>query len=191
MDKLLDRMVSYLKKDDIDLDETEVIKYGLEIIILKFIFWMSSLSVGILMGCFIESVIYIALFTVLRSYAGGYHAKSRIKCFIQSMFTVIVAMLLLKLAGTYYIFSILLFIPTVFFSILIWKFAPVDTKNKILESDENIKFKKKTRIILSLEIILAFIAYYLDFIILSAPTMLAINTSGILLLVGYINKNDY
>ena len=189
MEKLIDKIFYYFsEEDEMDTDKAEIIKYGLEIIILKSIFWITALIIGIIMGCFWESIVYLVMFAVLRSYAGGYHAKSRTRCFIQSIITIVVAMIVLKLINIYGDGSEILLILTVVFSVIIIMLAPVDTANKELETDEYIKFKKRTGMVLAVEISIILATYIFNINMLYNTAMLAVITSGILVVTGHISK---
>lgn len=187
MDKLLDMIMEFVSKNkDFDSDEAEVVRYGLEMFILKAVFSAAALAVGAIMHSFWECLVFIILFSAIRSCAGGYHADTRIQCFIQSVLTFVIVFAVLKVY-TYFIPQLL--VSSVLFAISLWFFSPIDTENRRLSADECRTFRKKTRIFLCIEAIIAVISYLLDFGNISCAVMLAVITSGVLMSVGYI-KDD-
>lgn len=188
MEKLLNRMTSYLCAEERE-DTQEVICYGLEILVLKIIFWISAVIIGLLMGVLFENIVYMGLFTILRSYSGGYHAKSRVKCFVQSMLSIILSMCILKISDIYNVVNLGIAVFTIFSFVIIFILSPIDTQNKQLDYNEFVCFRIKVRIILFTEVILATITYLIGLTSISNSIMLAIITSGMLVTVGYIDKN--
>lgn len=187
MERLLDVIMDFLSKNkDFDGDEREVIRYGLEMFILKAIFSAAALAVGAFMHSFWECLVFIILFSAIRSYSGGYHADTRIQCFIQSVLMFVIVFAVLKVY-TYFIPQIL--ITSVIFAISLWFSSPIDTENRRLSDDERRLFKNKTRIFLCIEAIIAVVFYLLDYGSIFCAVMLAVITSGVLMLAGYI-KND-
>ncbi len=184
MDKLVNWItVRVCDGENFDDDKIAVVKYGIELMLLKIIFFGVCLVIGAFMGMFFECVVYLVLFTILRTNAGGYHADTRIRCFIQSMLTMIVAMLVLMYVNTA---TMIVLAVTAFLSgIAIILLAPVDSENKRLEKDEIVKFKTRSIVILIAEVIFALIMLYFKIYVLSSAAMLAITMSGILLAAGY------
>lgn len=184
MDKLVNWItVRVCDGENFDDDKIAFVKYGIELMLLKIIFFGVCLVIGAFMGMFFECVVYLVLFTILRTNAGGYHADTRIRCFIQSMLTMIVAMLVLMYVNTA---TMIVLAVTAFLSgIAIILLAPVDSENKRLEKDEIVKFKTRSIVILIAEVIFALIMLYFKIYVLSSAAMLAITMSGILLAAGY------
>lgn len=89
MDKILDKTIEFLYKNEDDMDEekAEIIRYGIEILLIKVIFFGAAMIISLLMHSFWECLIFTVLFSGIRSYAGGYHAYTRTKCFTLSMIT--------------------------------------------------------------------------------------------------------
>ena len=188
MDKLLDTIMDFvLKNKDIDNDEAEVVRYGLEMFILKAVFSLAALAVGALMHSFWECLVFIILFSAIRSYAGGYHADTRIQCFIQSVLTFVAVFTVLKV---YTDFMPQLIVSSVVFAISLWFFSPIDTENRRLSDEECRKFRNKTRLVLCIEAVIAVVSHFLNFGSISCAVMLAVITSGVLMSVGYIKEEN-
>ena len=190
MEKLLNITMDFLYKNEDGMDEekAEIIKYGLELLFLKITFFAATMIIGALMHSFWECLIFTALFSEIRSLAGGYHANSRMQCFVQSMLTFAAVLGLLKLVKTYAVILILLAVLDVVSALVIFRFAPVDTENKRLNEDENSIFKKKSRIVMLIEIAVAVIAYFIGFQSISCSVMLALIVTAILISVELIKN---
>lgn len=97
MNKLSSCITDILWKQGI-LQDNDINKcnYGLDIFISSTLEVLSILIISLFINNFIETLLFFIAFIPLRIYAGGYHAKTRLKCFIISivvytLFTVTIA----------------------------------------------------------------------------------------------------
>lgn len=109
--------------------------------------WGSLLVLGIICGeiwgCFIFLVVHIPL----RIYAGGYHQNSRKRCYMQSL--VIFGLLMfgaLSRVQNWIVNNWIVLMALSF--IVIWYLAPVESRNKPLNSKERKHHKSTARFIL-------------------------------------------
>ena len=187
MDKLLNHIMAFLhQNDEIDEEQAEIIRYGLELVLLKVIFLIATLIIGILMKSFWECLTFMILFMLLRSYAGGYHAQTRMQCFIQSMLTVAIVISALKFMNIY--IALTLFIIALISLPFIWLLSPVDTENKRLEEDERLTFKRKTRIVLIVQIIAAIIFWFIGWKMIAYTAMLSFIDVALLVVTEHIKN---
>lgn len=191
MDKILDFIVGVIEKNDsTDEDEKEEIRYGLELIFLKALFWCLVTATGIIMRCFWECVIYNLMFFLLRSYAGGYHASTRTRCLVQSVITVIIALTAIKICRESVYGAIILAVIALVCGGAVWKFAPIDTENRQLDDNEVRRFRNRARITLIIQTAIGIGAYCVGFKTIACASMAAIATSGILVLAEHLKKYD-
>ncbi len=190
MDKLIDATMDFLyhNEENMDEEQAEIVRYGLELFFLKVSFFLATMVIGILMGSFWESLIFTALLSGIRTMAGGFHANTRMQCFVMSMLTFTCVLMILKLAAVYNVILIPLTVLAVISSIIIWKFAPIDTENKPLEDDETVVFRKKARVMLLIEMCLAVATYLIGFVSVACSALLALITTGILMSAELLNK---
>jgi len=143
MTNLLSKYITHilLKNSLIKVEEIQIYQFGVQLYMLKIIHILAMLMIAILLKSLTTGAVFILVYTALRKYAGGYHANSNKLCLLMSM-TVIVTALILS--------SILSFIPQHFLhitlfllSLLIIILAPVDNKNKPLDSEEVSQYKKE------------------------------------------------
>ena len=60
--------------------DRELYVYGFFLLITRFFFFLVTIAFGCLLGIPFESVIFYIVFILLRSYAGGVHAKTEMAC---------------------------------------------------------------------------------------------------------------
>lgn len=92
----------------------------------------------------VELITFIVFFSGLRSYAGGYHAKTHIECISLSLCLFLIS----ALSSTYFIEygKIILFSGVLFSIIMVFVLAPTESENKPL-SKRHKKNKTLSRII--------------------------------------------
>ena len=182
---LITHMTECLVRDQIiKNDEREIVEYGLESI------WNTLLGMGIVfviggfLQCVWESLGLWVFLLPLRKSAGGYHANTKGKCLIISAIMIIIALICIMQEWSINIYTIILAI----FSIVIGYIAPVDTANKKLDNEEVRVYRKRTRYILLIEIIIYFIAVKTESFVLSKIIAMVIALVGVAVVMG---KADY
>lgn len=189
MDLILNKIMGFLRQhESMDIDKEEIVRYGLEICILKVLFTICTIVIGILMHSFFECIIFLVFFSFLRTSAGGYHADTRLQCFFESMLSYAVVIAVLNIAYKSFYAMLVILLVTLVLSIFIWFSAPLDTPNKRLDKNEKKYFSIKTKIILCFEIAIALLTFLLDINKIACSSMLAIILTAILLLMGMAKK---
>lgn len=189
MDKLLDYMVDHLASNqELDDEDKETVRYGLEILYIKVFFTVCAMFIAALFHCFWECLIFLIMFSAIRTSAGGYHAKTRIQCFIMSMLMIIINIGVVKLTARFPSLDLILISLTLVSIVVIWILSPIDTNNRPFEYDERIRFKNKTRVLLCLETVVAFIMKILNINIMMAVILLSMIFVAALLIMGLISK---
>lgn len=185
MDAILNRITSFLaNNDNIDEERLEVIRYGIEILLLKVLFFIASMLVGVLLHSFWECLLFTLSFSAIRSMAGGYHADTRTKCFIQSMFMLILVLAILKLIqGNLFGCAIVIGLSFVA-AVIIWLTSPIDTANKRLTNEERKILKIKSRLILIIETVICISTYLLNYGKVAYSIMVALISTAVLLIIG-------
>ncbi len=190
MDLILSKIMDFLcQHENLDSDKEEIVRYGLEICILKVLFTICAIIIGILMHSFFECIAFLISFSCLRSSAGGYHADTRLQCFFESMLSYVVVLAILNIAHSGFYSILAIFLVSLVSSVLIWIYAPVDTHNKSLDKEDHKYFAVKTKIILCVEIAIALISVIFMANKIACSSMLAIILTAILLLMG-MAKNE-
>ena len=144
---------------------------------------ITTVVIGLFFGMIMQSLIFLVFYIPLRSYAGGYHAKTQIRCFATSVSIILIMMILIKynvLSNIEYV------ICTIISIIIIIIFAPVEDKNKPLDDVEHKKYKYITYIILSLETIVWLILMIMRRF--SCAVSIAIIVESVMLFMGEIKN---
>ena len=141
--KISEKILNYLiiKKVISDKKEdTDYYKYGIEITVSSLLNVLLIMLIGSVLGNFIESIIFLALFIPIRQFTGGFHANTYFKCNLIFCLSFIIAIIIYKLTNatlTSYV-SILI----TFTSVLLMLFrCPIEHKNKPIPKKRRIFHK--------------------------------------------------
>lgn len=164
-----------------------VYQFGMQSLIMKAAHIVSFLLIGLAFQRFVEVCIFTAAYVILRKYAGGYHAKTSMRCYLISCLIIIVLMLFIRLIPQSIVLTCtvaLLFIC----GITIFCLVPVDSSNKPLDRLEFKHYRKRARIILIIEIVIAimFLLFHISGIAFMISLSLAVLTA--MLVVGIIKN---
>lgn len=142
----------------IEKEDLEIYKYGIQQGIFTIVNSVITLLTGIVLGVFGQSITLLVSYLPLRMYAGGVHARTATRCFIYTHIINFSLLLVVKWIGTP---NFVLWLIAIFASLIIYKFSPVEAKNKPLSAEERKLYGNKARKILT---ILFCIAMIFDFI---------------------------
>lgn len=194
MEKIIDKIIDAMKNSDSLTDDEEIVRRGLEVIAIKIFFAVIIIIVGLLFGCFFESLVFTIAFTSLRQYSGGYHADSQNKCFVMSTLMLIISLGIIKLIKIFPQLILPLGIFTLISIVYVLVAAPIDTPNKRLDKDEIRVYGKRARIFAAVLTITAVFFFFLDLNVFASAVMTGIVMSAYLMLKGqisnYINREE-
>ncbi len=137
---------------------------------------------SLLLGIFLQSTVFMIFFLALRMYAGGYHAKTRVRCFWISVSVLALCLINIR---TVMIPPAMLQIPFIFSLLIIFHLAPLTDGKRALDDSERAFFKKVTRIILSIYLLLYIICLLLNNTVILYSLLCAGILAGILVSAGY------
>ncbi|HHU89594.1 MAG TPA: accessory gene regulator B family protein [Clostridiaceae bacterium] len=167
-----------LMKGIIESENREIYTYGFVALFSTAINTIIVLTIGIIAGIILESIFFVLMFGILRVYCGGYHAETHISCVLIFIGIYIAAMAIARLLPieAQSVFSVFAGIISFF---LIFLLAPIEHKNKPFIDDEEIKFRRMSRIIASVElmsilIITAFFSRAIGAAVLMSLAMLGV-----------------
>lgn len=143
---------------DASKDDREIYSYGMWILLTTAFTSMEILLLGVLFQCVVESIIYLLVLMILRSYTGGYHATTSRKCNMLSIGCFVGNIVLSKclvMVNSKGLLGILLLVV----EIIIFCKAPVEHENKPLSEKEKVRYRKYS-IFLSLVICVAIVLLY-------------------------------
>lgn len=117
--------------------DRELYVYAAYSIFLSILPLFMAILLGSVMGKAAQSIFLVLPFMVIRKYSGGYHAKNPRSCLICSW--LILFMFICTLLYVNWNFNLLTI--TIFSTISLWIFSPIDSNNRRLEIDEKKRFK--------------------------------------------------
>lgn len=188
MDMFYKKLSLYLSENQkISKDDEELYEYAAKIMFHGIINIVITILIGIFFGMLKECVCLFITFFVLRKFTGGLHVSKYIHCLISSIILIILSLFIIQYLekNSYHmLFLGILSISTV----LIWIFAPIDNKRKMLSIKEK-KVYKYFSVILSLIFLLIVLVFmYKNFIIAYSFGIGVIITSLLLILAFFKNK---
>ncbi|MGN0369130.1 MAG: accessory gene regulator ArgB-like protein [Butyrivibrio sp.] len=189
MDKLLDRIMVFIcKNTSPDEDEYEIIRYGLELMLLKSAFYIGALIIGAVSGHFPECILFMALFVPIRVFAGGYHLDTRLKCAVISSCILTVSVVLIFYMQSNPILRDVFGITAAVFGVVIFWAAPVDNPNKRLSLKQQRKIRLKVKIILAVYLVAAVVSAITGCDILLCGITVSVNIEGMLVFLGMLKN---
>lgn len=141
--------------------EKKVAAYGIEGIISSMIGYGLVLLLGVVFQCFYEAVIFSIVFSTLRKYVGGYHAKTFVacKCIVCLTFMVQIVLSHLLLHTAPFIFGN---IAGILFIFIVWKYAPIRNQNKRYYEGQIEHLQKVGRALSVIVYIISILIYFLN-----------------------------
>lgn len=169
-------------------EEQELYIYGFFMLLSQLMYLTLACIFGLILGCFVESIIFYIAFQFIRRYAGGYHASTETRCEILSTLSILACIGVIKLSKIYDFQNVLLIISAIS-SVCILFLCPLDTPEKPLSYKE-LKYFRKISWIVLLVIVVAIIVSYcfkLEFVLL--PCCMSLVLESILLISGKVQKS--
>ena len=174
--RLSRKIVNDLTRSDIvKAEDAEIYIYGINQILMYSINISSALIIGLIFGKFFEAAVFIVAYCSLRSFAGGYHAKTPLRCYVFS-----VIMLIIVLVGIKYLYLTewMYYVVLLAAALVVIVLSPVEDKNKPLDEIEYRVYKKRTMNIAAAEVMVClalkfvgydnlFVAVVYSFVVLS------------------------
>lgn len=160
MNKVAEALTDYvIRKGMVAEQDREIYIYGFTITAEVGLFALFSLFMTVHLHMFMEGILFFIIFIPLRSYAGGLHLKKYHVCFLLSCLTFSAILLHVK----YFQFPIhFLLMILCLFEVVVYALYPVENVNREVNSEENTYFKKKLKMYLLLDIIIAAICVVLN-----------------------------
>ncbi len=178
-----------IKNQLIEKKESELYEYGFFILFSNILYLSITILIGLINHMILESLIFYVSFSMLRRYAGGFHAKTKTRCFIITTAALLVSINLIYFYLHYNedknLFAIVLLLV---FSLVIVIRAPLDTLEKPLFQTERKHFRRKSLIVLSTLLLISIVSYCLQINSLFAPCCVSIILEGVLLIAGKIKQ---
>lgn len=143
MNYLVSQIVNFITKQDVISDEADVqdfYRYGIEISISSLLNIFLVLIIGVLIHHIVESIVFLSLFILIRSFTGGYHADTYFRCNLLMCTTFMLTVL------ANYMFYGKLPLPITIVIICITELVvsvlgPIENKNKPIDDSKRTRLK--------------------------------------------------
>ena len=153
MQKVAGKIVIWLiKQEAIRDDEKELYEYAVCSLFMMIVTVVLAIFIGFCFGVFIESIILILPFMLIRKFSGGYHAKRQTICLCISSMLLFLSFWIADRVIINVGFHVVVFMASISLSV----FSPVDSENRKLDSEEIISYRKTSRMF-----VFIFLAIYL------------------------------
>lgn len=139
LNKISNKLATHLAKNKIiQCDEISLYVYGFELLISFLFSTLTIIVFGIIFNFITETVVFLLVFILLRSYSGGYHALTYSFCTCVTLIVYATTVLLSHcLTITREFFFVLIVAGIVILSI----FAPVKNPNKEISVKRTLEYK--------------------------------------------------
>lgn len=186
--RVVDNLVEVIYQDKIISEEEKVIvHYGLENLVNNLISLLVTWWLGVCFGSLYAGVLLWIMIFPLRKNAGGFHADTRYQCMFFSILAILLAFCLFYVKHwneeIYITISLL-------WGMYIFRVAPVETENKVLDVQEKKIYRKRTRIILIVECFLLMVALFNQWRTWMVVITMAFSIVGICLIFGKMKRKS-
>lgn len=188
METLTSKFINRLINNNIiKKEEAEIYSYGFKEMIFIILNLITTLFIGVLFNKVFEIILFMIMYIAIRVYAGGYHARTKLKCYMFSilMLTSVCYILKINLLQSKFLVLIL----SIASSFLILFLAPVEDENKPLDKIEIKIYTKRTIRNLIIVFGILIIALIFNKISFSACICISLLCNGLVLLIGKINNS--
>ena len=175
-----------VKNETITENEHDIYSFGIQQGINILINLITILFFGILFGEIWQSLVFTIAYIPLRSYAGGFHAKTPTRCYVFSCCLIAAVLLAIKyLLIEDFIYSSLLASGGIIAILL----APVDTVNKRLDQAEIRVYRNRTLTVIALETVAYVLSITFSAEMIYKPISLSFVSAAFMLILGMIDNH--
>lgn len=168
-----------------DEKDLPLYQYSLHVLLGTLLNYSAFIIVGLLFGMFWENVAIIISFSIIRKFAGGYHADKYRNCFLGSIVIDIACLLIVKSitgVGVHILIGI-----TALSFMLICICSPVEHKNKQLNPKEKRVFKLVAIALSGVFFLASLILLFIEsYVTISVAMEVGIVLSSILMIAGKV-----
>lgn len=133
-----------IRKSILTGNQRVVYLYAYEVFLNQVINILIAFLLAFIMRAPMQVLVFIVSYIPLRSYCGGYHAETNGGCTIVSAFLIVLVCLAERAITGNLVFT-LLPVALIISGGLIFRFAPVSSKNKPLDEEETARYRIRSR----------------------------------------------
>ena len=176
-----------VEKEIIKIEDKELYAYGFwQGFILLFNF-LTVIVIGFVANMFWQSIIFTIAYGSLRSFAGGFHARTQRNCYFYSILLLVLVLCVLRWNHWNVVSCTFIVLTSI---IVVFKLAPVEDENKPFDDIEIVVYRHRSRIICSILVIITFLLLLTNQIEIAICITISILTTSVMLILGYI-RNKY
>jgi len=153
----------FIQSQVIKETDRETYEYCFQVFLMNVANFGTLILLGAALGRVVETILFIIGFSIIRKQAGGYHASTPFRCYLLSLANYIVFIILLMLMPSAWT-KLMSIVDISLACIIIWRFAPVADKNKPFCIGEYERYKRNSRLIISLLVLCNLCAFFISFI---------------------------
>ena len=170
--------------------DRELYVYGFFLLITRFFFFLVTVAFGVFLKIPCESVIFYIVFILLRSYAGGVHAKTEVACTIWTTLAIGATVFAIRVLE----FSSVKILPLLIVGNLsVFLFSPLENIEKPVDADSRKEYRTICNVLLVVYDIVAVASLRLGVPVLCYSIVCGLSLEAFLLVVGKIaakRRND-
>lgn len=166
--------------------DAEIYTYGFFQSCMMLMNIVTTLFLGIIFQLLVPCIVLNMVFIPLRMNAGGHHADSPLRCYINSTIMIASLLAIIKWITVYPVFSVIMVSISCILNII---FAPVETENNPLDEIEKAVYRKRTMVVLFIEIIAFLISIFIFNNWISETIALGMFTESLLIILGITKRH--
>ncbi len=173
----------------IEEEDADLYRYGFFILLTSIFHFVVTAILGLLFGVVWESILFYILFTLLRSYAGGVHAKTEQSCLLLTDIAMLLSVLGIRFLQSQpnTIFAITILAVGL---ICILALSPLDTNEKQLSREERQYYRVLSFQIATGILILALFSYAIGVKGIFYSAVMSFGLESTLLIVGKLSSHN-
>lgn len=167
-------------------EDRELYVYGCFLLISRSLFLLATALMGLALGIPGASVGFYLLYTLLRGYAGGVHAKTETACTVYTTLAIAGSLGIIRLLAALHA-QVLPMLMLGLGGLAVFLLSPLDTEEKPLEEAERIHYRRASLLVLAGCILLAAAAWGLELWNLLYAVASSVFLEGVLLTAGRLS----
>lgn len=186
IEKLSEKFARKLINAELILEEdAEIYSYGFFQFCMMLLNIVTTVFLSIIFQLLVPCIVLNMVFIPLRMNAGGHHADSPLKCYINSTIMIASLLAIIKWITVYPVISVIMVLISCIVNIA---FAPVESENNPLDETEKSIYRKRTILILIIEIIAFLISLFIFDKWVAETVALGMFTESLLVFCGMMKK---
>lgn len=188
LSKIIVRMLA--ESGQIVEGDKELYEYGCFIVLSQGLFFSLSGLFGLLFGNAWESLVFYILFSVIRCYAGGYHAPNETLCTIFTSLALLISSIIIRILDEINLGTISIAIALVS-GIVVFFVGPIDSSKKPLTDKELAYNRKKMRICVIAILFIAVCGVLTNAVGITYAAVTSVTLEGFLLIIETAGPSKY